>query len=158
MHKLFFLLPLLLLPFFIKAQKTITLDPEKDPIARCQPDGSLQATVPVQALLASFQASIPETTFDVESFGFIKMGKSNYLIARGERRDTPMHTVVAFLLTESTPHEFHTDGLLLTCSGSGECRECSLPATCNCLKGAGSCTLSASVSVKLQKVSVTLPN
>jgi hypothetical protein len=152
------LLALILLPFFVTAQKTITLDPEQDPIARRSPNGSLELAVPPRVLIASLEATIPDMVVGIDTFELIKMGKSNYLIARSNNKTTTMRTVMAFLLQETTPNQFLADGLFLSCSGSGECRECSFPATCSCLKGAGGCILSATMAIKLHKVSVSVPN
>lgn len=150
------ILLLLLFPLSLCAQRVVTLDPDKDPVARRLPDGSLQLMVPNRALVASIQETIPQM-MDIQTVVLGKIGKSNYLMAQGDDRYRPgAHYSVAILLVETTPGLLQTDNLVISCSSDGNCRECTFPAPCTCTKGGGGCTQDSSMDTPLKKVTVTI--
>lgn len=138
------------------AQRVITLDPEKDAIARRTVDGVPELAVPVKALAASIQNAFPEIT-SVDSVSLKKIGRSQFLLAYGTRyTNAPENIGIAILLVETSPGQFQTDDLAVICSSSGDCRECASPPTCSCSKGQGNCSQSAALTIQLKKVTVTL--
>lgn len=146
----------LLLCFHAGAQRVYTLDPETEVIAHRTSNGSLQFSVPVKVLTLSLQESITQIT-DIDSIGIEKIGKSNYLIARGKERSKPgVKVSIAMLLAETSPGEFQADNLIISCSSAGDCRECSIPPICKCNKGEGSCGQNNVMIASLKKVTVTL--
>ncbi len=154
--KTFIYFVLLFLPFCSSAQHVFTLDPEKDPIAHRAPDGTLQFVVPVRVLAVSIQEAIPQIT-EIQTLGLEKFGQSNYLIASGKDLVRPdISFSVAILLAETAPDEFRADNLVISCSSTGDCRECSLPPTCKCNKGEGTCGQNIAIMTSLKKVTVTL--
>ena len=97
------LLFLLLMPLVLSAQRVVTLDPVKDPVARRSPEGTIQFVVPIRALTISIQESLPHIT-DIQTIGIQKIGKSNYIIASGKgTRPTETNVSVAILLAETAP-------------------------------------------------------
>ena len=154
MKPLFFFL--LLFSISASAQRVVTLDPEKDPIAQRVSDGSIQFIVPIRALTISIQETMP-TIVDIQTLGIQKFGKSNYIIASGKSWNKPGTEVsVAILLVETSHGVFQADDLVISCTSAGDCRECSLPPLCKCSKGEGSCGQNAFLATPLKKVTVTL--
>ncbi len=150
------LLLFLLLAVSSSAQRVVTFDPEKDVLAQRQPDGSVQTALPVQALCYSIQEAMPAVS-NIQILGIQKIGKSNYLIAEGKVLAKPETVVVmAVLLVETSPGNFQADDLVISCSSSGDCRECSLPPLCRCTKGEGNCGQNATLMAPLKKVTLTL--
>ncbi len=150
------LLLFLLTTFTLNAQRVVTFDPEKDVLAHRQPDGSVQIALPAQALCYSIQEAMPAVS-NIQIVGIQKIGKSNYLIADGKILAKPETGVImAILLVETSPGSFQADDLVISCSSSGECRECSLPPLCKCTKGEGNCGQNATLMAPLKKVTVTL--
>jgi hypothetical protein len=151
-----YLILLLLLPLAGIAQRVVTLDPEKDAIARRTAGGELQLVVPFQALAISIQEAVPQIT-NIHTIGIQKIGRSNYLVASGREREQPeINSSIAVLLVETSPGELQTDNLAISCTSSGDCRECSLPPLCTCNKGEGSCGQNSAFITALKKVTVTI--
>ena len=145
-----------LLPIFANAQRVVTFDPAKDPVARRSADGSIQIIVPARVLVVSILEAIPQM-MEIQIIGIQKIGKSNYLFAGGkERSRTDFNFSVAILLAETVPGEFQADDLVISCSSAGDCRECSLPPICSCGKGEGSCSQNSAMIAALKKVTMTL--
>jgi hypothetical protein len=138
------------------SQQTLTLDPGKDAIARRLGDGTIFLTVPTKLLNVSIQEALPDV-LGIEINGIKKIGKSAYLLAKGLDRATLNNTVqLAILMAETATGEFYADGLVISCSSTGSCRECSLPPSCSCTNGDGSCSQGKTMFRSLAKVTVTI--
>lgn len=138
------------------AQHVVTVDPEKDAIARRYSDGSMALIVPDKALAASIQNALPGIT-ELDSFNLQKIGRSTYLVAQGKKGAAPPENIgLAILLVETSPGQFQADNLVVICSSYSDCRECASPPACSCSKGEGSCGQSAAMTIALKKVTLTL--
>lgn len=151
-----FLIVIVLLPFTSSGQQLISLDPTKDPVARRSLDGSVNFIVPIQAMTVSMQEAMPFIA-ELQTNGIQKIGKSSYIVAHGKELNKPENNItVAILLIETEPGIFQVDDLVISCSSSGGCRECSLPPICQCNKGAGNCGKTTAFLIPLKKVTLTL--
>jgi hypothetical protein len=155
-HYTLFWLLAAFLPAASFAQRVVTLDPVKDPIALRNTSGTFEFAIAPQAIAVSIQEAIPQISA-IDSLFFQKIGKSNYLLARGNNTYLPGSKLsLAILLVETGNGMFQTDDLVISCSSAGECRECSLPPVCTCNKGSGSCGQNSTFITALKKVTVTI--
>jgi hypothetical protein len=147
---------LITLPCVTFSQRVVTFDPAKETVARRSSDGTLQLITSARAVALSIQEAIPQVT-DIQAIELQKISKSFYVIARGRLFNAPETCLtIAILLAETSPDEFQADGLIISCTSSGDCRECSVPPGCSCTKGAGSCNQNNAQIVALKKVTLTL--
>lgn len=151
---------ILLLPALLAAQRVVTFDPERDTIAHRLPNGDIQLSVPSKAVFSALEQGTPYIT-GVSEIYFRKIGKSNYLIAKGRKKNDEINTVtMAILLAEIKPGSFQTDNLAMSCIGSNGCSECQEPPNCGCsstLTTGGSCPSGQmSTQPAFAKVTVTV--
>jgi hypothetical protein len=153
------ILAIILLPALLAAQRTVTFDPERDTIAHRLPNGDLQLSIPSKAFTTSLEQGYPSITGISEVY-FKKIGKSNYIIARGKKKNNEqINITMAVLLVEVKPGSFQPDNLVSSCESSGGCSLCSDPPACGCNNAqapGGSCAGSTSMQSTMTKVTVTV--
>lgn len=135
------------------AQRTITFDPTTDIVALRKNADTIEMLVHPEALALSVRESIPGLT-SVDSVRLIRLARSGYLLAYCRSANSPESAItLAILLAETAAGTFYTDQLVISCSSTGNCRECSLTPACACVKGSGSCEQSVRL-INLKKVTL----
>lgn len=153
------ILTIVLLPSLLTAQRTVTFDPDRDTIAHRLPNGDLKLSIPSKAFTTSLEQGYP-SIIGISEVYFKKVGKSNYVIARGKKKNNEqINITMAVLLVEVKPGFFQPDNLVSSCESSGGCSLCSDPPVCGCnnaLAPGGSCAGSTSMRSPMAKVTVTI--
>jgi len=135
------------------AQRTTTFDPATDVVAIRKNTDTLEMLVDSEVLALSVRESIPGVSF-VDSVRLVRFARSGYLLAYCRSNSHPEAAItLAILLTETATGTFYTDQLVISCSSTGNCRECSLSPACACVKGSGSCEQSVRL-INLKKVTL----
>ena len=135
------------------AQQAITFDPATDVVALRKNTDTIEMLIPPEALALSVRESIPGIS-SVDSVRLIRFARSGYLMAYCQNNSRPESAItLAILLAETAAGTFYTDQLVISCSSTGNCRECSLTPACACVKGSGSCEQSVRL-INLKKVSL----
>ncbi|MCB9345167.1 MAG: hypothetical protein H6576_15870 [Lewinellaceae bacterium] len=141
---------------FLYGQRLVSLNPDKDPVARMDSTNKLKLTVPLQTIEASLAQAFPEFE-GIQLLGIQKIGKSNYLLAKGQAKENELINIyLSILLVQNECDSYLLDDLIITCSGSGECRECTTPPQCQCNKGEGTCEQSKVLMKTLPRVTLTI--
>ncbi len=131
------------------AQRATTFDPATDVVAIRKNTDAIEMLVDPEALSLSVRESMPGIS-SVDSVRLMRFGRSGYLLAHC-RSNTETTVTLAILLAETSAGTFYTDQLVISCSSTGNCRECSLTPACACVKGSGSCEQSVRL-INLKKV------
>lgn len=135
------------------AQRATTFDPATDVVAIRKNTDTLEMLVDSEALVLSVRESIPGISF-VDSVRLVRFARSGYLLAYCRSNSHPESAItLAILLAETATGTFYTDQLVISCSSTGNCRECSLSPECACVKGSGSCEQSVRL-INLKKVTL----
>ena len=138
------------------AQRLFTFDPETDFLARRNSTDSIQLLAPIRAIAVAIQDANPQVT-DIDQVEIRQIGKSRYLVATGKDTYRPGNRLtLAILLAETKPGYFQADAVVISCSSSGECRECALPPNCSCVRGEGGCAQNNAWYNAMRKVTLTL--
>lgn len=138
------------------AQRAITFDPATDVVAVRKNTDSIEMLVHPEALAQSVRESIPDVSA-VDSIRLMRFARSGYLLAHCRSSNAESAITLAILLAETAAGTFYTDQLVISCSSTGNCRECSLTPACACVKGSGSCEQRVRL-INLKKVTCYLQN
>lgn len=133
------------------AQIATTFDPATDVVAIRKNADTIEMLVDPEMLSLSVRESIPGIS-SVDSVRLMRFARSGYLLAHC-RSNTETAVTLAILLAETAAGAFYTDQLVISCSSTGNCRECSLTPACACAKGSGSCEQSVQL-INLKKVTL----
>lgn len=133
------------------AQRAITFDPATDVVAIRKNTDTIEMLINPEALALSVRESISEVSV-VDSVRLICFARSGYLLAHCRGNGSPAPDItLAILLAETATGTFFTDQLVISCSSTDNCRECSLTPACACVKGSGSCEQSVRL-INLKKI------
>jgi len=134
------------------AQKATTFDPATDVVAIRKNADTIEMLVDPEVLALSVRESIPGVS-SVDSVRLMRFARSGYLLAHCRNSSPESAITLAILLAETAAGTFYTDQLVISCSSTGNCRECSLTPACACVKGSGSCEQSVRL-INLKKVTI----